>query len=83
MAYAPCVVDVACVTFLIFFSLRSSYLELFFILFFFNFLIYFIHEKSNSDLFLVLNFVLLQHLFDFLRVSLDLLTNYDTTCLNV
>lgn len=29
----------------------------------------------------MLNFVLLQHLFDFLRVSLDLLTNYDTTCL--
>lgn len=83
MAYAPCVVDVACVTFLIFFSLYVPLISSIFHSFFFNFLIYFIHEKSNSDLFLVLNFVLLQHLFDFLKVSLDLLTNYDTTCLNV
>lgn len=66
-----------------FFFLISFLLSRTFFILFFNFLIYFIHEKSNSDLFLVLNFVLLQHLFDFLRVSLDLLTNYDTTCLNV
>lgn len=64
------------------FSSSLTFFELFF-QYFFSFFFLFIHEKSNSDSFLVLNFVLLQHLFDFLRVSLDLLTSYDTTCLNV
>lgn len=50
--------------------------------FFFRFFSSYLFMKNLIlTVFFLLNFVLLQHLFDFLRVSLDFLTNYDTLAL--